>query len=897
MQTTINGQSVPLGEPHPDHTAVDLIRQQCGLTGTKLVCGGGVCGACTVLVDGQPMTSCLLPADHLDGRTVETVEQYQGDTLHPVQKAFMAHDGVQCGFCTPGFIMESIAFYEKWRVEHGRERPPKEEIAEALAGHLCRCGAYLGIYTAVQTACAGEFDDVPLADVSAQRVDALEKVTGQAKYTADIQLAGQLVGRILRSPHGHARVRSLDFTAAEALPGVRAVVRLLSESDPTVRYAGQEIAAVAADDWPTAVGALQAIQVSYELLPVLTDPTLAQHPDAFDIWAGHRDEAPIAAEGLSLPGSWQGNLRKGRINFGGLLPSRAQSAYEQAGGSKISASFYNTTQVHTAFEPHGAVAHWLPDSYLEVYISTQAVSSMHKEIAHHFDLSPDKVRVLAHYVGGGFGGKNSFNAEIIAAVALAKKAQAPVSVMATRAEELTVGGLRPGGRVDLQLATQRNGDLAALKTHFYNEGGVAVATLKSALAGQGYKGGARDLLDYDVVTNQPPGKPFRAPGGLAVCWAIEQAADQIAHEQGLDPVTLRRRWNDDALRRQLYDWVDSLPVWRERETTGSQHGRYRRGVGVAFGQWLYLYDPATEIRLDVTPQGLSVATATQDIGNGVRTTLARTVAEVFGLAPREVQVVVGDSKDPHGPTAGGSRVTNSVFAPTREAAVLMRDRLFGLIAEVQELEAATAVDGGIQHQNGFLTWADIWPQVAPQSVSIQRGTDSQLSQRIGHFVLSRIMGADFTMGAGNAHGAVVAEVEVDTLLGKTRVRRIWENIAAGKIHVPDLARSQVYGGVAQGLGYALYEEKVIDRQTGHNLTQGLEDYRLMGIGDMPEVDVTFIEEGFEQAKGGGIGLAELAITPVPAAVANAVFNATGWRPLTNPIQPERLLMGLQAQEA
>ncbi|MCA9981137.1 MAG: molybdopterin-dependent oxidoreductase, partial [Anaerolineales bacterium] len=398
-------------------------------------------------------------------------------------------------------------------------------------------------------------------------------------------------------------------------------------------------------------------------------------------------------------------------------------------------------------------------------------------------------------------------------------------------------------------------------------------------------------------TNLPPGKPFRAPGGLAACWVIEQAADQIAHERGVDPVAVRRPWGDNDLRTKLYDWVESLPVWRERPPTGSQSERFRRGVGVAFGQWIYAYDPATEIRLDVDKQGLTVTTATQDIGNGVRTTLARTVAAVFGLQPQEVRVVVGNSSDPHGPTAGGSRVTNSVFAPTREAAELMRDRLFGLVAEAQELEGATAVDGGIQHSGGLLAWRDVWPQVEPQQVAIQRGTDNQLVQRIGHFVLTRIIGTDFTLGLGNSHGAIVAEVEVDTLLGKTRVLNMWINIAAGKIHVPDLARSQVYGGVAQGLGYALYEEKVTDPHTGHNLTLGLEDYRLVGVGDMPEVHVTFTEGGFEQAKGEGIGLAELAITPVPAAVANAVFNATGWRPLTNPIQPERLLMGLQGQEA
>ncbi|HJS75778.1 MAG TPA: 2Fe-2S iron-sulfur cluster-binding protein, partial [Burkholderiales bacterium] len=173
-----------------EESAVELLRDRLNLTGTKLVCGEGVCGACTVLVDGVPMASCLLPASALDGRAVTTVEGL-GSELHPVQRAFIAHDALQCGYCTPGFVVEAVAFHDRWRTERGNEEPAREEVVKALSGHLCRCGAYVGIIAAVQAACTGRFD---AGDASGPRIDAAVKVTGRAKYTTDIAHPGQLEG-------------------------------------------------------------------------------------------------------------------------------------------------------------------------------------------------------------------------------------------------------------------------------------------------------------------------------------------------------------------------------------------------------------------------------------------------------------------------------------------------------------------------------------------------------------------------------------------------------------------------------------------------------------------------------------------------------------------------------
>jgi xanthine dehydrogenase YagR molybdenum-binding subunit len=185
VRTEINGKGYGF-EVRADEPAVEVIRDRAGLTGTKLVCGAGVCGACTVLLDGVPVVSCLLPAHALEGRSVRTVEG-SGEELHPVQRAFMAHDALQCGFCTPGFVMEAMAFHDVWRRERGAAEPPREEVARALSGHLCRCGAYPGIYAAVRAACRGEFDE---AEGVAHRREAREKVTGRAEYTVDVRYEG-----------------------------------------------------------------------------------------------------------------------------------------------------------------------------------------------------------------------------------------------------------------------------------------------------------------------------------------------------------------------------------------------------------------------------------------------------------------------------------------------------------------------------------------------------------------------------------------------------------------------------------------------------------------------------------------------------------------------------------
>ncbi|MEV4566333.1 molybdopterin-dependent oxidoreductase [Nonomuraea sp. NPDC049419] len=829
------------GVPHEvdagrDDPVVDVLRDGLGLTGTKAVCRTGVCGACTISVDGTPQASCLLPCAAVEGRALTTAEGLD----HPVQRAFAAHDGLQCGYCTPGFVVEAAAFVDAWRAEHGDVTPPREEIAAALAGHLCRCGAYAGIYAAVAAACRGEHDTDTPAPV---RVEAMEKITGRARYTTDVRLDGQLEGVIIRSAQAHARVTSVEV---DGVP----VVDLLPE-DRIVRYAGQPIAAVAAATRREAQAIAESARIGYEPFPAALD----DGPDAPPVYDEQsRKNAHSSSEGMTVPGGWDGNVRgpfSGASKRAGKAATLIDEARRRDDPLLVTGAFSTAVQVHTPLEPHACVARWDERGDLHLHLSTQTLAMAAEQAAKRWKLDESRVHVVAEHVGGGFGAKSGITVESVAAVELARAYGAPVRVVFSRAEELTDAGSRPGSRTNIALLADTEGELAALAIDVRGRGGVSIGSASASLARLVYGKAPRRLRDYDVVTNEPPGTPFRGPGAPPMLWALEQAVDEMAHRLGEDPIVLRRRWDGNPKRHTLYERALELPVWRDRPRSGSQTGRFRRGVGVAVANWIYIVATATQVELEVEGDVVVARTATQDIGTGVRSVIAGVLREELGLPAERIRVEIGSSATVPGPPALGSRSTTSVAPAARDAARR-------LLAQ------------GLTH--------------GAKVVGRRRG------DRGGYVTPFSVQG--MSIGRGFSGAVHVTEVEVDTRLGTIRPLSVWGGITAGRIYAERPARNQCEGGIIQGIGYALYEERHIDPVTGTVLTANLEDYRIPGIGDTPEMTIHFHQEGWDHVNGGGVGLGEVSTVGVAASVANAVHNATGWRPHDLPIRPDRVLKGL-----
>jgi xanthine dehydrogenase YagR molybdenum-binding subunit len=556
--------------------------------------------------------------------------------------------------------------------------------------------------------------------------------------------------------------------------------------------------------------------------------------------------------------------------------------------------FRTGTQSHTCLEPHVAVARF-DGNQLTVHVSTQAVFHLKELIAKRFKFDLAGIRVIAEHVGGGFGSKASLGNETVVAIELARAAKAPVRVAFDRHEELTVTGYRPAADMSIALLPSPDGALKAVTMEARADTGAAINSTIAGLARLIYPAEAKHLADFDVVSNLPPGAAFRGPGGPPMAFALEQAVDEAALRLKTDPISLRKKWDTNPNRQRLYDWALQLDAWK---TAGAraQGGRYRYGIGMATGYWLYLWQPRSKVELAIENHRLVASVAIQDIGTGSRTVVANTVAREFDLEPHEVEVRIGDSKLPEGPASSGSRTTASVIPPALLAVEKLKAEILG--------KAARPPASGSN-----APWRELIAASADIRVSAERGADGkQLAPGVRSplreaGILGIIFGwmlrwfSNLAVGAGVPSSVQVVEVEVDTWLGHVRVLKVHTGIAVGKIAAHELARSQATGSVVQGIGYALYEAREVDPATGNVLTVGLEDYRIPGIADTPPIDVHFDEGGFGHVMGGSVGIGEVATVPTSAAIANAIRNAIGVRPQELPIRPDRLLELLKGRDA
>jgi xanthine dehydrogenase YagR molybdenum-binding subunit len=747
------------------------------------------------------------------------------------------------------------------------------------------------------------------------RVDAVPKVTGQARYTFDVQLPGMLYARIVSSTVPHARIKSIDTAAAEAYPGVKAVHildRVLSiaqlrdpsveanERFPLVRYNGQPIAAVAATSMRAAQAAAKLVRIEYERLPHVTALEAAMSDDAPVVFPGPTEQAATAGGGGAPPNLPQkGNLRgPARGGLGGGGRGDVQQGFAHA-DYIVERDYRTQVQTHTPMETHGLVADWR-DEELTLYASTQFTLSVRDEAADVFKLPKEKIRVISEYTGGGFGAKFGIGNYGALAIHLSRKARAPVRLMLDRREEHVSVGNRPSSLQRLKLGARRDGTVTALQVESFGTGGVAAG------AGVGFAHTAMYAIPnlsvehYDVFTDAGPCAAFRAPGQVQGIFALEQALDELAHELGMDPLAVREKIDtndtDDARARKVERRIGAERArWSQRRPPGTDQGPVKRGMGVAQSQWAYIVHGTTTCEVRIRGDGSVIAlTGAQDIGTGTRTVMAQTVAEELGLRAEDVDTRIGDSRYPAGPASGGSRVTSSITPAARNAAYLAARDLAARVAQ-----SLGANPDEIVFQDGRV-FARGRPERGTTFVeAVKKSNFDEIVHRADRredYDGYRIKLGDLHVSRQGIGGVQFAEIAVDIETGVVKVERIVAVHDCGRPINPKLIESQIYGGVIQGVSYALYEERHLDPATGVQLNANIDQYKIVGSRETPAIEVHLIEQLSRQSSTDARGVAEPANVATAAAIANAFYNATGKRIFTLPMTPANVLAALRAED-
>ena len=747
------------------------------------------------------------------------------------------------------------------------------------------------------------------------RVDAVPKVTGQARYTFDVRLPGMLYARIVSSNVPHARIKSIDTSAAEAYPGVKAVHiadRVLSiaqlrdpsveanERYPLVRYNGQPIAAVAAVSMRAAKAAAKLVRIEYERLPHVTTLEAAMRDDAPVVFPGPTEQAATAGGGGAAPNLPQkGNLRgPARGGLGGGGRGDVQQGFAQA--DHIVARDYRTqVQTHTPMETHGLVADWRDDE-LTLYASTQFTLSVRDEAADVFGLPKEKIRVISEYTGGGFGAKFGIGNYGALAIHLSRKAGAPVRLVLDRREEHVSVGNRPSSLQRVKLGAKRDGTVTTLQVESFGTGGVAAG------AGVGFCHTAMYSIPnvavehYDVFTDAGPCAAFRAPGQVQGIFALEQTLDELAHELGLDPLAVREKIDmndtDDARARKAERRIGAERAgWSQRRPPGTDQGPVKRGMGVAQSQWAYIVHGTTTCEVRIRGDGSVIAlTGAQDIGTGTRTVMAQTVAEELGLRAEDVDTRIGDSRYPAGAASGGSRVTSSITPAARNAAYLA----------ARDLAARVAQSLGAKPDEIVFRDGRVFARGRPDSgktflEAVKQANFDEIVHRADRredYDGYRIKLGDLHISRHGIGGVQFAQIAVDTETGVVKVERIVAVHDCGRPINPKLIESQIYGGVIQGVSYALYEERHLDPATGVQLNANIDQYKIVGSRETPAIEVHLIEQLGRQSSTDARGVAEPANVATAAAIANAFYNATGKRIRTLPMTPANVLAALSAKD-
>ena len=918
MELKVNGQprSVQAG---PGEMLSDVLRYQLGLTGTKIACEEAECGTCTVLVNGQPVMSCVFPALKAAGDSIKTIEGLsENGNLHPLQEAFVKFGAVQCGFCIPGQIMTAAALMES------NPDPTEAEIRKALKDTLCRCAGYPTIIHSIQAASESIRTGNPVAEPKlplpskmrvigqvVARPDAVEKVDGSAKFADDYNFPGMLYGATLRAGTPHAILRKLDISAASKAEGVAGI--LTAEDIPgeinhglvvkdwpalvgigeKVRYVGDAVALVVADTLENAQSALDLIEAGYEDLPVVSDPVQARGADAPDI---HEN----------------GNLLKHiKVRKGDL-----EAGFEEA-DIILEDTYHTAITEHAFLEPECAIARLTDEGRIEVYVGSQIPYADRSQIARCLGMADGEIRVIGTLIGGGFGGKEDIAGQIHAAM-LAQETGRPVKILYDRHESLLVHPKRHATQIRLKIGAKKDGTLVAVETELYGDTG-AYASLGEKVMTRATTHSAGPYVVphvkadcYAMYTNNPPAGAFRGFGVTQSAFAVESMMDDLAEQLGIDPIELRLRnalevgslTNTGQELRESAGLIECLnqvtariqdfssEPFVARVPEGGPRKRRAWGIAAAYkntGLGGGAPDKASaEVEL-YEDGAVEVRTSSAEIGQGLVAVLQMIAAEELTVPIDRVRVLLSDTDlTPDGGPTTASRQTYVTGNAVRHAADVVKQAVATTLAEHYDVPPAQIeFHEGLAKVNGH--------QVTLGEAATIMKEEGRDARAIYEYWApsTQALGSGGDMHFAFSFAAQAAEVEVDLDTGEVDVLRVIAANDVGKVINPLGFLGQIEGGVMMGIGNAITEEFIVEQ--GMVITDRLARYRMPGIMHTPEIISIPVEHPAADGPYGAKGVGEISSIPTTPAITNAIYHACGVRIKSLPVDQDWLALEIARQ--